>query len=99
MSVEELKPVANDCLQRWTVSKRVNSSKTDKDDASLIEPIKLAAQFLPGHRRLSAKDCRSNRALKPLVWRDKRKRRQAASVHYCVVPQPRSDPRVYLAAS
>ena len=43
MGVEELKPVANDYLQRWAVSKRVNSSKADKDDASLIEPIKLAA--------------------------------------------------------
>jgi putative SOS response-associated peptidase YedK len=29
MSVEELKPVENDYLQRWAVSKRVNSSKAD----------------------------------------------------------------------
>jgi putative SOS response-associated peptidase YedK len=43
MGVEELKPISNDYLQRWAVSKRVNSSKADKDDASLIEPIKLAA--------------------------------------------------------
>jgi putative SOS response-associated peptidase YedK len=43
MGVEELKPVANDYLRRWQVSKRVNSSKADKGDASLIEPIKLAA--------------------------------------------------------
>ena len=43
MGVEELQPIANDYLQRWAVSKRVNSSKADKDDASLIEPIKLAA--------------------------------------------------------
>ena len=41
--VEELKPVPNDYLQRWAVSKRVNRSTADKDDASLIEPIKLAA--------------------------------------------------------
>ena len=38
MGVEELKPAPNDYLQRWPVSKRVNSSKADKDDATLIEP-------------------------------------------------------------
>jgi putative SOS response-associated peptidase YedK len=43
MTVEELRPVPNDYLQRWPVSKRVNSSKADKDDATLIEPVKLAA--------------------------------------------------------
>jgi putative SOS response-associated peptidase YedK len=42
MAVEELKPVRNDHLQRWPVSKRVNSSKADKDDASLIERVELA---------------------------------------------------------
>jgi putative SOS response-associated peptidase YedK len=35
MGVEELRPAPNDHLQRWAVSKRVNSSKTDKDDATL----------------------------------------------------------------
>jgi hypothetical protein len=30
---------ANDVLQRWPVSKRVNSSRTSDDDASLIEQI------------------------------------------------------------
>jgi hypothetical protein len=30
-------------LQRWPVSKRVNSSKADADDATLIEPVQLAA--------------------------------------------------------
>ena len=30
-------------LQRWAVSKRVNSSKADKDDATLIEPVMQAA--------------------------------------------------------
>ena len=39
MDVEDLKPAANDTLQRWTVSKRVNSSKADKDDAALIERV------------------------------------------------------------
>ncbi len=43
MGVDELKPAPNDYLQRWPVSKRVNSSKADKDDPSLIEPTKLAA--------------------------------------------------------
>jgi putative SOS response-associated peptidase YedK len=43
MTVEELRPAPNDYLQRWAVSKRVNSSKAEKDDATLIEPIKLAA--------------------------------------------------------
>jgi hypothetical protein len=43
MGVEELNPISNDYLQRWAVSKRVNSSKADKDDASLIEPIREAA--------------------------------------------------------
>ena len=30
-------------LQRWPVSKRVNSSRADADDATLIEPIEPAA--------------------------------------------------------
>ncbi len=42
MGVEELKPAPNDYLQRWAVSKRVNSSKADKDDSTLIELIKEA---------------------------------------------------------
>jgi putative SOS response-associated peptidase YedK len=41
MGVEELRPAPNNYLQRWTVSKRVNSSKADKDDASLIEQVQL----------------------------------------------------------
>jgi putative SOS response-associated peptidase YedK len=36
---EFLRPAPNDYLQRWPVSKRVNSSKADADDATLIEPI------------------------------------------------------------
>ena len=43
MGVEELKPAPNDYLQRWAVSKRVNSSKADTNDATLIAPIELAA--------------------------------------------------------
>jgi putative SOS response-associated peptidase YedK len=42
MSVEELVPAPNDYLQRWAVSKRVNSSKANKDDAKLIEKIEIA---------------------------------------------------------
>jgi putative SOS response-associated peptidase YedK len=42
MGVEELKPVPDDYLRRWPVSKRVNSSKADTDDASLVKAIELA---------------------------------------------------------
>jgi putative SOS response-associated peptidase YedK len=38
---ELLRPARNDCLQRWPVSKRVNSSRADGDDATLIDKIKL----------------------------------------------------------
>jgi putative SOS response-associated peptidase YedK len=34
-----LKPVSNDYLQRWPVSKRINSSKADADDPTLIERV------------------------------------------------------------
>jgi putative SOS response-associated peptidase YedK len=37
--VEYLKPAPNDFLQKWPVSKRVNSSRADDDDATLIEKI------------------------------------------------------------
>jgi len=40
---EVLKPAPNDFLQRWPVSKRVNSSKAVADDATLIERVELAA--------------------------------------------------------
>ena len=40
---EYLKPMPNDYLQRWPVSKRANSSKADADDPTLIKPIQLAA--------------------------------------------------------
>ena len=39
---EYFKPAPNDYLQRWPVSKRVNSSKADADDATLIERVELA---------------------------------------------------------
>jgi putative SOS response-associated peptidase YedK len=39
--VEYLKPVRNDYLQRWPVSKRVNSSKADADDPTLVEPVEV----------------------------------------------------------
>ena len=35
------KPAPNDFLQRWPVSKRVNSSKADADDATLIDRIEF----------------------------------------------------------
>jgi putative SOS response-associated peptidase YedK len=40
---ELLKPAANDVLQRWPVSRRVNSSRADDSDATLIERIELPA--------------------------------------------------------
>ena len=39
-----LKPAPNEFLQRWPVSKRVNSSKADADDATLMEPVELATK-------------------------------------------------------
>jgi putative SOS response-associated peptidase YedK len=38
-----LKPAPNNYLQRWPVSKRVNSSKADPDDPTLIDKIELVA--------------------------------------------------------
>ena len=39
--VELLRPAADDLLQRWQVSKRVNSSKAPADDPTLIDRIVL----------------------------------------------------------
>ena len=39
--VEMLEPASDDVLQRWAVSKRVNSSRTPDDDATLIARIEL----------------------------------------------------------
>jgi putative SOS response-associated peptidase YedK len=41
-SQEYLKPPPNDFLQKWPVSKRVNSSRADADDSTLIEKVELA---------------------------------------------------------
>ena len=41
--IEYLKPAPNDFLQKWPVSKRVNSSRADDDDPTLIEKIELRA--------------------------------------------------------
>jgi len=43
MGVQELKPVENDYLQRWAVSKRINSSKADSNDPTLIDAVRQAA--------------------------------------------------------
>jgi putative SOS response-associated peptidase YedK len=40
-ALELLKPAANDLLQRWPVSRRVNSSRAPAEDATLIDPIDL----------------------------------------------------------
>jgi putative SOS response-associated peptidase YedK len=37
--VQLLKPAANDLLQRWPVSRRVNSSRAPADDPTLIDRI------------------------------------------------------------
>jgi putative SOS response-associated peptidase YedK len=39
--LELLKPAANDLLQRWPVSKRVNSSRAPAEDATLIDRVGL----------------------------------------------------------
>lgn len=39
---EMLKPAPNDFLQKWPVSKRVNNSRADDDDPTLINEIQLA---------------------------------------------------------
>ncbi len=39
---EFLKPPPNDFLQKWPVSRRVNSSRADADDSTLIEKIEWA---------------------------------------------------------
>jgi putative SOS response-associated peptidase YedK len=41
--VEYLKPAPNDYLQRWPVSKRVNSSKAGAEDPTLIEPMEVTS--------------------------------------------------------
>ena len=41
--LEYLKPPPNDFLQKWPVSKRVNSSRADADDSTLIEKVELEA--------------------------------------------------------
>jgi putative SOS response-associated peptidase YedK len=39
--LEVLKPAPDDLLQRWPVSKRVNSSRAPDDDPTLIERISV----------------------------------------------------------
>ena len=39
--LEYLRPAPNDLLQKWPVSKRVNSSRADSDDSTLIEKVEL----------------------------------------------------------
>ena len=38
-----MKPASEKLLQKWLVSKRVNSSRADDEDATIIEQIKLVA--------------------------------------------------------
>jgi putative SOS response-associated peptidase YedK len=39
-----MKPAVENVLQKWQVSQRVNSSKTDKDDATLIEKVAVSPE-------------------------------------------------------
>jgi putative SOS response-associated peptidase YedK len=41
--IELLKPAPNDLLQKWPVSKRVNSSRASDDDPTLIERVEMAS--------------------------------------------------------
>jgi len=41
--LELLKPAPNDLLQKWPVSKRVNSSRASDDDPTLIERLELSS--------------------------------------------------------
>ncbi len=43
VGIEVLQPAPNDLLQKWPVSKRVNSSRANDDDPSLIEKIEMAS--------------------------------------------------------
>jgi hypothetical protein len=43
LAAEPLLRIENDYLQRWAVSKRVNSSKADSNDPTLIDAMKQAA--------------------------------------------------------
>ena len=42
VGAELLTPAPNDLLQKWPVSKRVNSSRADDNDSTLIEKVELA---------------------------------------------------------
>jgi putative SOS response-associated peptidase YedK len=50
--VELLKPAPNDLLQKWPVSRRVNSSLADDSDMTLVDRIELADPALPLAGRL-----------------------------------------------
>jgi putative SOS response-associated peptidase YedK len=46
--LELLKPAPDDMLQRWPVSKRINSSRAPADDPTLIEPIRPPSAKIKG---------------------------------------------------
>jgi len=43
--LEYLRPPSNDFLQKWPVSKRVNNSRADADDSTLIQKVELAVAY------------------------------------------------------
>ena len=50
--VELLEPASNDLLQKWPVSKRVNSSRADDNDMTLVDRMELSDPALPPAGRL-----------------------------------------------
>jgi hypothetical protein len=40
--IEMLKPAPNNFLQKWPLSKRVNSSRADDNDPTLIDKVEFA---------------------------------------------------------
>ena len=42
-AVALMKPAAEDVLRKWPVSKRINSSRTPKDNATLVDEVPLLA--------------------------------------------------------
>jgi hypothetical protein len=45
--LEMLKPAPNDVLQKWPVSRRVNSSRASDDDETLVDPILWGTRVSP----------------------------------------------------
>ena len=84
-----LKPAPNDYLQRWPVSKRVNSSKADPDDPALIDRVFCRCL---GPRRPHAIRLAARRALERKAWPYGHGNRQVATAKP-TAKSPRQPPR------